>query len=113
MINAIEPILKTDFIEPIKRISRVETEEYAPPVQTGDAEGGTLSFLDTLKEAVGGVRAMEQESAVNSYNLAMGYTDDLDSIQIQGAKTAMAIELTTQLVSKAVNAYKEVLQMQV
>jgi flagellar hook-basal body complex protein FliE len=56
---------------------------------------------------------MEQESQQNTYDLAMGNTNDLEGVMIQAAKTSTTIEVTTQIVSKAIGAYKEILQMQV
>ncbi|MDR0984235.1 MAG: flagellar hook-basal body complex protein FliE, partial [Ruminococcus sp.] len=71
------------------------------------------SFLDALKSSISEIRAMEQESQQNTYDLAMGNTNDLEGVMIQAAKTSTTIEVTTQIVSKAIGAYKEILQMQV
>lgn len=72
----------------------------------------TQSFADTLKSAIDGVKQMENESKQASYDLALGKTDDLESVMIQSAKASTAIEVTTQIVTRAVNAYKEITQMQ-
>ena len=91
-----------NFITPIKTTEIFE-----------DGKNEKESFFDVLADAIGGVKAMEKQSEQDSYDLAMGYTDDLDSVMVQSAKTTMAIELTTQLVTQAVNTYKEIIQMQV
>lgn len=45
--------------------------------------------------------------------LSLGETDDLHTVMIQAEQTAAAVEFTTQLTSKAVNAYNQIMGMQV
>lgn len=45
--------------------------------------------------------------------LASGQVDHLHTALIQAEKTAATIEFTTQLASKAVNAYNQIMGMQV
>lgn len=49
----------------------------------------------------------------DAYDLAMGRSDDLAAIAIHSAQATTALELTVQIASRAVSAYKEILQMQV
>ena len=43
----------------------------------------------------------------------MGYSDDIESAMIDATKASTAIELTTQITTRAVNAYKSILEMQI
>jgi len=45
--------------------------------------------------------------------LALGEIDDLHSAMIQAEQSAAAVEFTTQLTSKAVSAYNQIMGMQV
>ena len=55
----------------------------------------------------------EVKNRDDAYDLAMGRTDDLAAISINSAKAAVALEMTVQVASRAVTAYKEILQMQI
>ena len=48
----------------------------------------------------------------DSLNLALGQTDDLHNVMINAEKAAIALELTVQVTSKAINAYNEIMRMQ-
>ena len=83
-------------------------------VSEGNIGGNTgSSFIDTLKDSVNSVKQLETDSANASYNLAMGYTDDIEGTMLQSSKASTAIQLTTQVVTRAVNSYKEIMQMQI
>lgn len=101
------PIGQIDMIEPIKRL-----ESIAKPKET-DKTGASTDFENTLKNAIQNVRDLENASNQASYDLAMGKTDDLTSVMIQTTKAQTAIELTVQVTTRAVNAYKEIMQMNI
>ena len=103
MVNS---VINPDFIKPLESI-------FAPKEIITESNSDNPSFSDTLKNALGGVYALQEQTKIDSYNLAMGYTDDLESIMLNSSKATLALEVTTQLVSKAVNTYKEILQMQI
>jgi flagellar hook-basal body complex protein FliE len=42
----------------------------------------------------------------------MGQSDDLHNVMIQAEQAALALELTVQVTSKAINAYNEIMRMQ-
>lgn len=105
------------YIVPITEFTPIDSVESLDKVSaglSGEQEGNhTESFSDVLMNAINGVREMEEKSQQDAYNLAMGKTDDIESIMIQSAKISTAIEITTQIVTRAVNSYKEIIQMQI
>ncbi len=74
---------------------------------------GSLPFADVLQNAVQTLQEQQQKSDEDAYNLAIGNTDNLAGLMIQSAKLETALTMTVQLTSRAVNAYKEIMQMQV
>ena len=48
-----------------------------------------------------------------SYDLAVGNTDDTTAVMLAATKAETAIQLTTQITTRAVNAYKEIMQMNI
>jgi len=83
---------------------------------TSSAEGEGLSglpFADILRESMDQMMETQKVSNQDAYDLAMGNTDDIASVMIHSAQATAAMEMTVQLASRAVSAYKEILQMQI
>ena len=74
---------------------------------------GPVSFEDQLFSAVQKVRDLEDASNKASYDLAVGNTDDTTAVMLAATKAETAIQLTTQITTRAVNAYKEIMQMNI
>lgn len=70
-------------------------------------------FGDVLKDAMQTMQETQEVSKQDSYDLALGKTDDLHTVQINSMKASTAVELTAGLTSRALNAYKEILQTQI
>ncbi len=93
-------------------------EGLAPIAPEGEKSPAAQSsadapFAQLLKEAVENLQEVQKASELDAYNLAFGDTTDLHNVTIQAAMQQTAIEMTVQLASRAVSAYKEVLQMQI
>lgn len=87
----------------------METEQTK---QAGSAMAG-IPFANILADAVKTTREAQAVSNADAYNLSMGQSDDLTSIMINSNKASTALDMTVQLTTRAVNAYKEVMQMQI
>ncbi|MEM1485251.1 flagellar hook-basal body complex protein FliE [Oscillospiraceae bacterium PP1C4] len=74
---------------------------------------GGVPFSDILENALKDVRETQEVAKQDSYELAMGTSDNLAGVMINSAKAATAIEMAVQLTTRAVSAYKEIMQMQV
>ena len=75
--------------------------------------GKEHGFSDILSEAVGNIR--ETEGAVQQENVSLltGETDDLHTPVIESQKAELALNLAIQVRNKVVEAYNEVMRMQV
>lgn len=109
IIMFIVPLTEMQSINSLEGISKIKPSEINMDNDNEKEE----SFSDTLKNAISGVKELEMKSQQDSYDLAMGKTDDIEGIMIQSAKATTAIEVTTQIVTRAVNTYKEIIQMQI
>lgn len=105
----IVPLTEMQSINSLDGVSKIKPSLINTDNNTDKKE----SFADTLKSAINGVKELEMKSQQDSYDLAMGKTDDIEGIMIQSAKATTAIEITTQIVTRAVNTYKEIIQMQI
>lgn len=72
-----------------------------------------VTFGDTLKQALNQVNQLEQQSSHMGKLLAAGKIDNVHDVIIAGQKASIAVELTVQVRNKVVEAYQEVMRMQV
>lgn len=79
-------------------------------VKTDDGE---MSFADTLGKKIAEIKSLEQKSLDSAYAVAMGQTEDIEGAMIDATKASVAIETAVQITTRAVNAYKEIMQMQI
>ena len=102
------------FIIPLTEMTPLSVLNTVSETQSAENSDDTKqSFEDTLKAAIQNVKDIEAESNQASYDLAMGYTDDIEGTLIKATYASSTIEMATQITTRAVNAYKEILQMQI
>ncbi|WP_425060853.1 Flagellar hook-basal body complex protein FliE [Sporomusa carbonis] len=77
------------------------------------SENPEKSFSDFLKDALNNVNRLQNESQQASINLAAGKVQDVAEVTIAAEKAAIALQLTMQVRNKVVDAYQEVMRMQV
>ena len=70
-------------------------------------------FDSVLKEAVREADQASKDTQIRDMKLASGQVDNLHTALIQAEKTSAAVEFTTQITTKAVNAYNQIMGMQV
>ena len=73
--------------------------------------GGT--FANILKDALSAEESTSRSSNADTLNLLTGQTDNLSDVVISAQKSELALSLTVQLRNKAMDAYKEIMNMQV
>ncbi|AHI07023.1 hypothetical protein BDW_12615 [Bdellovibrio bacteriovorus W] len=83
------------------------------PSSVGSTSGAGKSFADTLKDAVGNVNEMQKQSDVSMQNLATGKTDNVADVMIAAEKADIALKVMVQVRNKIIDAYQEVMKMQV
>ena len=100
------------FIVPITKMDMVTSLEEAGKPGIG-GKRPEKEFINILQEAI---QTAQEESAKGEEVdrlLATGQIDDLHTALIQAEKSAAAIEFTTQLTSRAVGAYNQIMGMQI
>lgn len=79
----------------------------------GNIDGVQKSFAATLNEAIQNVNKLQQDSNIAAQNLATGRTDNVAEVMIASEKADIAIRLMMQVRNKIIDAYQEVMKMQV
>jgi flagellar hook-basal body complex protein FliE len=104
-IRNTDMVLKTG--ETTKTLNRVEQ----PKLPGADATA--TSFADTLKDAVMKVNQAHHEADVKMQELATGKSQNIHETMIAVEKADISLRLMTQVRNKIIEAYQEVMKMQV
>lgn len=71
------------------------------------------TFGEYLKNALGEVNSLQNESDNMSKALAAGQVEDISQVVVAAEKADIALQLTLAVRNKAVEAYQEIMRMQV
>ncbi|MBH0229268.1 flagellar hook-basal body complex protein FliE [Halobacillus yeomjeoni] len=71
------------------------------------------NFAGQLKQAIDGVNKAQVESDSKTQALARGEIDDLHDVMIASQKASITMQTTVEVQSKVIEAYKEIMRMQV
>ncbi len=74
---------------------------------------GIKSFADTLSDAVGKVNEMSVAADIQMQKLATGEQKNIPEVLIATEKASIAFKLLTQVRNKMIDAYQEIMKMQV
>lgn len=98
-------------VDPLKLLpvtGRLSPESPLPASADSDK-----SFGHFLSEALGEVNQLQSNAANASVRLAAGKVQDISEVVIASEKATIALQLTMQVRNKVVEAYQEVMRMQV
>ena len=80
---------------------------------TNTVQNGTESFQDILTQAVSKVDTLQKDAELKAYQTAMGDAGSFHQAVIASEKAMLALQLTVQAQNKVVEAYQEVMRMQI
>lgn len=91
------------------------TTSVADQVSSSNTSSSAVgkSFSDTLNEAISNVNELQKESDLKIQELATGKTDDVASVMITAEKADIALRTMVQVRNKIIDAYQEIMKMQV
>ena len=81
--------------------------------QSTSSSSDGASFADTLNKAVTEVNDLQKTADKAMQNLAAGKTDNIPEVMIAAEKADIALKLMVQVRNKMIDAYQEVMKMQV
>lgn len=70
-------------------------------------------FSEFFSEALNNVNELQSNAKEASIKLAAGQIEDISEVMIASEKASVALQLTMQVRNKVVDAYQEVMRMQV
>lgn len=99
------------FITLMREWEPVQNLQQTSQIPFGTEE--TPIFKDVLNNVVGQVYSTQKDVETKQYLLATGQLDDAHSLPIAEAKAALSIEVMISLRNKAMEAYNELMKMNV
>lgn len=84
-----------------------------PTPNVNGTQPGEKSFADTLKDAVQSVNTAQKESDVKMQEMAVGKSQDVSDVMITAEKADIALKLMVQVRNKIIEAYQDIMKMQV
>ena len=80
---------------------------------TSETDPGSGNFGEFLADAMSGVQQTDSADKAANMQLLSGEVDDLHTAVLAGEKAELTLRLTTQIRTKIVDAYTELMRMQV
>ncbi|WP_088228610.1 flagellar hook-basal body complex protein FliE [Desulfosporosinus sp. FKB] len=109
MSISIAPISSPGILNPI---SSASTEnKTALPLGDGAQKAGT-DFAKFLNDALGQVNALQDNADKASLQLASGQIQDVSTAMVALEKANLSLSLTVQVRDKVLDAYHQIMQMQ-
>ena len=90
-----------------------ESKMNVPTPASPAAKEGTKSFADTLKDAVNSVNQAQQVADFKAQELATGKNHNIPEVMIAAEKADISLKLMVQVRNKIIEAYQEIMKMQV
>lgn len=101
------------YIVPLSGLESLPSIQSADQVAEQIKPSASLPFKDALREAMQEFSDAQKAAELDAYALVTGDSVELHDMAIRSAMQQASLEMTVQLASRAVSAYKEVLQMQI
>ena len=97
------------LIETGKTSSDIKSHEMS----LSQTQAGEGNFADTLKNAIGEVNKLQKTADVKMQQLASGKSENIHDVMIASEKADIALKLMVQVRNKVINAYNDIMRMQV
>lgn len=79
----------------------------------GTAAAGGSSFADLLTKQLDGLNAKQGEAAKLTQDLAAGNSQDVAQTMMRIEEASVSMRMATQVRNKAIDAYQEIMRMQI
>lgn len=100
--------------ERLKTVSELNSLNQPNPIASPNGKDPTeVPFKEIFQTAIENIKETDAIKNQDTLNLAMGNTDDLHNIIINMDKAMMAVEFATEVRNKALDAYNEIMRMNV
>jgi len=111
-IPAIAPIMPLGAMSPITPITPISLESTSNLSTVDGAQKAGLDFSKFLNDALGQVNALQSNANTASLQLATGQVEDMSTVMVALEKASLSLSLTVAVRDKAIDAYNQIMRMQ-
>ncbi|MCA1009230.1 flagellar hook-basal body complex protein FliE [Halobacillus halophilus] len=98
----------------IKGLPSIQSNTFSPQINPGSSPAeAQVKFADQLKNAIDQVNHTQLESDQKTKALANGEVENLHEVMITSKKASITMQTSIEVRNKVVEAYKEIMRMQV
>ncbi len=109
-MTPIQPIQALQALQPLQSLQSLSGTDKSTQVS---GSGSSLPFQDLFQDAINNVKSTNDDMNQEIYKLATGQSDDLHNLTIASEKATLSVQLLVQLRNKALDAYNEIMRMNV
>ncbi|MBP3284518.1 MAG: flagellar hook-basal body complex protein FliE [Clostridia bacterium] len=95
------------------QVNSINPIPSVPGSSMNKVEKSGTTFADVMNEALNQVNNLQIESSKMTDSFINGESDNIHSVIMAGAKADLALQMTLQVRNKVMDAYKEVMNMQI
>ncbi|CEP78560.1 MAG: flagellar hook-basal body complex protein FliE [Defluviitoga tunisiensis] len=99
------------MVDGINNIKGIGTENIN--IEKQKQETKKLDFSEMLKEAVEEVNSLQKNADKVAADYASGNITDISQVVISAEKASLSLKLTVEVTNRIVEAYKEIMRMQI
>jgi len=93
-------------------VSKIFEKQFSD-VGKNEKSSFSISFIDFLYKALEGVDNLQKEADYQNQLFTLGLTSDPQDAIVASEKASIALQLTLQIRNKILDAYNEIMRMQV
>ncbi len=94
-------------------LKEIRDSKMNQPSSTNGTNGGQVSFADTLKSAINNVNEQQKVADVKMQEIATGKNNNIPEVMIAAEKADISLKLMVQVRNKIIDAYHDIMKMQV
>ena len=98
-----------DLLDTGKTFSEISKKRISPSTDSSSAS----SFGDTLNDAITKVNDMQKDADVKMQKIASGESNNISEVMVAAEKADIALKLMMSVRNKMIDAYQEIMKMQV
>jgi len=98
-------------VKPVDLLKQLDVQ--GPNRQRGQTSGEVPSFSETLKQLISDVNNLQLEADQQMRLMAAGQAENLHDVMIAVEKAGISFELLMEIRNKVLEAYQELMRMQV
>lgn len=99
------------LINDIRQIKPIEFEELR--ISSKESTETQISFSDFLRASLDNVDSLEKDHNEYDFKIATGQLENIHEAMIAAQKADTALQLTMQVRNKVLDAYREIMRMQI